>query len=493
LVVSAWVIAATPALAQDVVRVGVTTLPPSLFNPFRYTGLPAQYTWSAVFDGLTTFDESGALKPHLAVSWENVDPVTWIFRLRPDVTFSNGAPFTAEAVVTAVAFLTGPEAQGEAVATMMRFLRSARAIDTHTVEIKTTAPTPMLPRYMTQLYAVEPTTFRKAGLEGFARAPVATGPFVVQRIQPEKVTFTANRTSWRAPKVGALEIRALADQPSRALAVQSRQIDIALQLGPEDVGGIVAAGGRKVAWRDPQVWSYHFVPGRVKATEDVRVREALNLAIDRVSIIDRLLDRSTVPATQPAPPDVYGYNPDLPPIPYDPARARTLLAEAGWPKGFSIVLEATSGSGPNDDLVNLTVAQQLQDIGVQVEIRRVSSNQLIANSFDGKWKGDAFAIAYSFAPTLEALRALDRHSCLNPQAWYCNPGVMPLVQAAQTEFEPGRNLKLRHEIMAFYRKDWASIFMFQQPRFAGTSGRISGLKVINNQISYDEIALQGGS
>lgn len=477
------------AAAEEVVRIGITTLPPSQFNPFRHTGIPAAYTWSAVFEGLTTFDENGELRPHLATSWENITPLKWVVYLRKDVKFSNGVPLTSEAVVNVVNFLKNEAAVTEGVARMMFFLAGARAIDSHTVEIETSVPTPLLPRFLTQLYMIEPKYFRSVGLNAFSKAPIATGPFTVESIQPEKVRLKASKTAWRAPNIDALEIRALADQPSRALAVQARQIDIAMQLGPEEVSAIIENGGKKVIWRDSQVWSYNFIGGRHPALGDVRVREALNIAVDRDTIIKTLLDNATIAATQPAPPNVYGFNPDLQAIPYDPARARKLLAEAGWGKRFKIVLEAVSGSGPNDDAINLTVGQYLSEIGVDVEFRQISSNDIISNSFNGNWKGDAFAIAYSFSPTLEALRALDTHSCLSSNPWYCNQAIMPTIRAAQVEFDPIKNLQLRRDIMAFYRNDWASLFMFQQPRFAGTSGKVTGLKVVNNLISYDEIDL----
>lgn len=481
---------AAPAGAADkTLRVAMTTIPPSHFNPFRYTGIPGSYTWSAVFDGLTAFDDTGALMPHLAVSWQNTGPLTWVFKLREGVTFSNGAPFTADAVVASVEFLASEAAITEGVARMMSFLKSARAINAHTVEITTKVPTPLLPRFVTQLYAVEPATFRRLGITRFARAPVGTGPFMVEDIAPERVLLKAFTGSWRAPKVDRLEIRALADQPTRAVAVEAKQTDIALQLGPEEVAGIVAGGGRKVVWKDAQIWAYNFIGGRHPAVADVRVREALNIAVDRATIIKQLLEGATEPATQPAPSNVFGFNPALPPIPYDPARAKDLLKAAGWEKGFKLVLEATSGSGPSDDSINLIMAQYLGEIGVDVEFRPISSNQIISNSVDGGWKGDGFAIAYSYSPTQDALRALDTHSCLSARPWYCNQAVMPLIKAAQVEFDPAKSLKLRQDIMAFYRNDWASIFMFQQARFAGTSGKVAGLKVVNNQISYDQITL----
>jgi peptide/nickel transport system substrate-binding protein len=477
------------ASAQDTVRLAVTALPPSLFNPYRNTGLPYVYTWGAVFDGLTSIDAGGNVQPALATSWENIDPLTWIFHLRDDVTFSNGRPFTADAVIGAVDFLASDDAIREVVARMMFFLESAKALDDHTVEIKTSVPTPLLPRFLPQFHVVDPDYFREVGLEEFSRAPIATGPFIVEVIRPERVTFRAFKDGWRPPVEERLEILAIPDNATRTLSVSSGRLDVALNMGPEETRTIEAQGGGRVSWRDSAVWAYNFVEGRQPALSDVRVREAINIAVDREAIIAGLLDGATVAATQPAPSTVYGFNPDLPPIPYDPERAKLLLAEAGYADGFEMMVEATAGSSANDSAVNLIVSQYLRAINVDMEVQTVTTNQIIRNVVEGTWKGHAFALHYNFEPTSDVLRALDTHSCLWSKPWYCNQDVMPLVEAAQTEFDPDRNLSLRRDIMAFYRSDWAALFMYQAPRFAALAPGVSGLNVVNNVISFDRISL----
>jgi peptide/nickel transport system substrate-binding protein len=488
-------LAPATAQAETALRVGITALPPSQFNPYANTGLPYVYVWSAVFDGLTFIDDGDAVKPWLATGWRNLDPLTWQFDLRRGVVFSDGSPFTAEAVVAVVKLLTGPAATKEVVARMMAFLKDARAIDSHTVEITTTTPVPLLPRFFTQLHMVPPAHLAKLGLEGFAREPVGTGPFAVTAIGPNRVSLRAHAGSWRKPAVDRLEFLVNAEASARKLAVLSDRLDIAMNLGPEETAGIVAAGGTEVSWRDAAVWSYQFNgskqnPFGLAPFKDIRVREALNLAIDRTAIIDALLGGKTVPATQPAPSGTFGYNPDLPPIPYDPDKARRLLAEAGYPNGFKFVLEATVGSGPSDAAMHQAVAQYLAAVGVEVEIRPISTNQLIRNVVEGGWAGDAFGLFYNHEPTADVLRALDTHSCLWHHAWYCNPATTPLIRAAHAEFDAEKSLKLRREIMAAYRADWAAIFMHQAVRFAGLGPRVSGLRVVNNFILFDQIRLK---
>jgi peptide/nickel transport system substrate-binding protein len=481
--------------AETNLRVGITALPPSLFNPYANTGLPYVYVWSAVFDGLTFIDEQGVVKPWLATSWRNVDPLTWQFDLRRDVMFSDGTPFTANAVVAVTELLTSPAAVKEVVARMMSFLDSARAIDDYTVEIRTKVPTPLLPRFLPQFHIVAPAQLKSLGLEGFARAPIGTGPFMVDRIEANAVTFKAHQTSWRKPTIGRLEFLVNAEASARKLAVLSGRLDIAMNLGPEETAAIVEAGGHEVFWRDAAIWAYHFVgtkdnPFGLAPFKDIRVREALNIAIDRKTIIKALLADHTVAATQPAPEHTYGFNPQLLPIPYDPAKARRLLTEAGYPQGFKFTMEATVGSSASDTLIHQTVAQYFADVGVQMEVRPISTNQLIRNVVEGGWGGDVFGLYYNQEPTADALRALDTHSCLWHHSWYCNPSTTPLITAAHREFDAGRSVNLRQQIMAAYRNDWAAIYMQQAVRFAGLAPKVSGLKVVNNFILFDQIRMQ---
>lgn len=494
LAILALLLLGLPARAEATLRVATTALPPSLFNPYANTGLPYVYTWSAVFDGLTFIDESGQVRPWLATGWRNVDPLTWRFDLRRDVVFSDGSPMTADAAVAVGEYLTSPAASKDVVARMMSFLEGVRATDDHTIEIKTKTPVPLLPRFLVQFYMVQPRQLRTLGIEGFARAPVATGPFAVTRIAANQVDLRAHDTSWRKPTVDRLEILANGDAAARKAAVQSGRVDIAMNLGPEETAGIVASGGKEFFWRDAATWSYQFAgskdnPFGLKPFKDIRVREALNVAIDRRAIIDALLAGRTQPATQPAPPWVYGYAPDLPPIPYDPARAKRLLAVAGYPNGFSFTLEATTGSGPADAAVLQTVAQFLAAVGVKVEVRQITSNQLIRNVVEGGWASDAFGMFYNHEPSIDVLRGLDTHSCAWRHFWYCNPAITPVIGAAQAEFDPARNLKLRQDVMAAYRADWAAIFMYEAVRFAGTRAAVDGLKVVNNVILFDQIRL----
>lgn len=481
------VFSATSAVAQDVLRIGTTALPPTLGNPYRNTGTPHIFTWSATFDGLTRIDRKGTLKPWLAISWEASDELTWLIKLRDDVTFSNGVPFTSDAVVNVIDFLRSDDAVREAVAREFSFVRSARTLDAHTVELTTHTPAPHLPRTLPLLHMVEPGQWKRLGPEDFARAPVGTGPYHPTEFAATRISYEAVPTSWRKPSIPRMEKIAAPEAYARTQAVIAGQMDIALSLGPEEADTIAMAGGRKLSWPTASFWAINFHHGRGTPLDDMRVREALNLAVDRRGLVDGLLAGIPEVATQPASTNTYGYNPDLPPIPHDPDRANQLLNQAGYPDGFKFVVQGVVGSGANDAAMYQKVAQDLAAIGVEMEIRTFPVTQLIRSVMEGEWDGDAFGVTYAAEPTVDVLRPMRNHSCLWVHPWYCDERIMPAINEAMVTFDVERGLSLRHDIMKFYRDQWASLYLYQIVRFAGTRANVRGFEEVHGFVNYEDI------
>ncbi len=469
-------------------RVGVQAIPLTKGNPYRNTFTPNIYTMGAIFDGLTRIDEHGQVQPWLATSWENTGRLSWVIQLRRGVAFSNGVPFNAAAVVAVVDFFRSEQSVPEMVARELNFIVSARAIDEHTVELTTDRPAPLLPRYLPIFYMVEPGQWARLGPTGFAAKPVGTGPFMVDTFKPSKIELSAFAESWRKPQVDRLEILGIPDAASRAQAVQSGALDVAISIGPEEVVAIERTGGRSTSYPGASVWSYNFVDRPGSPFKDRRVRQAVNYAVNRPLLIQALLNGATVPATQPAPRVSFGYNPDLPPIPYDPDTARDLLAQAGYPNGFKFVFQGTVGSSAADGAGYQVVAQDLARIGIHMEIRQMTVPELIRNVIEGGWEGDAFALNYNHEPGIEVLRPLTNHSCLWHHPWYCDERIMPTIHAAMVEFDPERSLQLRREVMAFYRNEYAALFLYESPYFAGLSARVQNLKVVHGFIHFEDIA-----
>jgi peptide/nickel transport system substrate-binding protein len=203
--------------------------------------------------------------------------------------------------------------------------------------------------------------------------------------------------------------------------------------------------------------------------------------------VDVLLNGKPELPTQAATSNTYGFDRSLPPIPYDPDRARDLLADAGYPDGFTFIVQGVIGSGANDAAMYQLVAQDLAAVGVTMEVHTFPVTQLIRSVMEGGWDGDAFGVTFAAEPTLDVLRPMRNHSCLWPHPWYCDQRIMPKINEALVTFDEVRGLELRHDIMKFYRDEWVALYLYQIVRFAGTRANVRGFTEVNGFVAYEDI------
>lgn len=485
--------AAFASAAGQPLRIGVTAMPPSLGSPYRTALTPTIFTTAAIYDALTRFNHDYQLEPWLATGWEAVDAKTWRFTLRKGVTFSNGKPFTADAVVNAVQFLVGgeiPPGPPLGLRVEMPYLAGARAIDDHTVEITTTEPIPLFPRHMTSVQMPEPEAWRALGYEEFARAPVGTGPYKLDQIDATSWSLSAVPTAWHPGKVEKLEIVAIPVSTSRAQGIMSGRLDVALGIGPDETMDIEASGGKSVAWPFPSNYGVSFNFRVDGPFHDVRVRRALNMAVNRQRIIDQLLSGTTVPTGQPAPRVVYGYDPAIKPYPYDPAAARKLLADAGFPNGFTLSMETMIGAAPSDAAIFQQVAADLAAVGVTLQIRTMPVMQFNERVSGGTVDSQTFPTPYMSSPSADVMRGLANHSCLRASSPYCDKSTIPLLKEALQEADPSKALALRHQLARHYHDQAPAIFLFETVMFAGLSDRVTGFHMDGLFLAYHDLGVK---
>ncbi|MDX2144369.1 MAG: ABC transporter substrate-binding protein [Rhodospirillaceae bacterium] len=485
-----WICCVAPAAGAATLRVAVDALPPSMGNPFRSSLAPTVYATGAIFDALTKFDTDAKLQPALAERWENIDPLTWRFHLRAGVRFSNGAPFTSDAVVNAVDYLiNGASASLEGLKRELNILKSARAVDELTVDIVTLEPVPLFPRYASALMIPEPAQWRALGRDGFAKQPVGTGPFKAEAITASRWKLSAYRESWRAPKVDALEILMLPDTATRVQALEAGRVDIALVLGADNIGSVEAAGGRMESGMVSSVYGLTLITTRGGPLADVRVRRAINMGVNRERIVSGLMAGRTTPASQPAARAALGYDPTIPQYPYDPAAAKKLLAEAGYPAGLKFVLDAPLGASAGDTSVFQQVQSDLRAIGVDMQINTLAPTMYLNKIAQTDFDGDAFPIAWPSWPILDVWRAFQIHSCLRPVPWFCDQSLMPKLTAALSEWDEAKAIALRQEVGRAYHEAAPAIFLYELPLFVGLGKNVRTYGMFSNLIAYDKIEL----
>ncbi|MFL2770001.1 MAG: ABC transporter substrate-binding protein [Rhodospirillaceae bacterium] len=486
--------------ASDTLRVGVLGLPAMLGNPFASLNAPTIFTWSATFDSLTYINGDGVLEPWLAKSWRSITPNVWEFKLREDVMFSNGERFTAEAVVNAVDYLKSPEASSGSVGQMLNTIAGARILDDYTVEITTRAPSVLFPREVASLRMVAPEHWRKLGREAFAREPHGTGPFKVVAWEPGVVRMEAFKESWRPPQFEKLEIYAIPEQQQRVQGIISGQLDIILGAIPDLMMELEAAGHTWVRTSGGGTYLFSLIlnpahPAFGPENEpllDVRVRRAMNYAIDRETFIKILLSGTTTAPSQPVTPDAFGFNPDLEPYPYDPERAKALLAEAGYPNGFDLVFEVVPGTSiPNGPAIYQKMAEDLAAIGVRLELKTFALPQYFNAVHTGEFKGQGFMMDFPIAPQMDALRGMRLHSCLWKMPWLCREDDQAKIDAAMAEPDLDLREAMTKDLMRRYHEQAYMLYLYNRVDYYGVRAGLEGFEAPGLFIRYDAIRESG--
>jgi len=493
LIIGLCPLVSNPVLA-DTIRIGRTALPASLGNPFTAAGRPSSGLWIAMFDPLTQFGPDGVLQPALALSWENTTPTTWVFRLRPDVWFHNGEPFNAAAVVATLGFLLGETGTGLFVASELRNVASTRAIDHLTVEFRTRLPDPILPKRVSIVYIVEPKALAKAGLDGFAAKPVGTGPFQLADWghTTRRTTFQAFEKSWRKPKTERLEMIWLPDVSTRLQALLSGHLDIMEGFSPDDADALAGRAYRHYSMPAPQVMSLALrnVRDDDSPLKDKRVRQALNYAVNRQQIAEIIGHGRVEAASQGTVAGVVGYNSDLKPYPYDPGKAKALLAEAGYPDGFSLRVDVITGFVVSDSLVYQTAAQHLAKIGVDVELRSVPFATWLGRFVRNDW-GDADGFSWAWTALFyDTIRPLTRFSCAREKPFFCEPALMEAQRDAAREMDPIKREQKLMQLMAELKELAPALWLTTVTHDYAIHDRVQGFKAGPMGILYDRIALR---
>ena len=482
-------VSGVPAGAQSVVRIGMTAadIPRTLGQPDQgFEG--NRFTGNTMYEGLTTWDLSSADKasvviPGLATEW-NVAPddkTKWIFKLRPGVKFHDGSDFNADAVVWNVEKVLKQDAlhfdpsQVGVTASRMPNLRSARKIDDMTVELTTASPDALLPINLTNLFMASPAHWKKLydavpanvtdpkerakqAWDAFARNASGTGPWKMDRFVPrERLELVKNAGYWdgkRVPKVDRLVLLPMPEPNARTAALLSGQVDWVENPAPDALPQIKQRGFAIYQNEQPHVWPWQFSRIEGSPWNDLRVRKAANLCVDRNAMKDGLLGGLMVSATgtfEPGHP--WRGNPKFQ-IKYDPNEARKLMTAAGFSKDKRLKVKTqTSASGSGQMLpvpMNEFVQQSLAECFFDVELDVIEWNTLFTNwrkgAKDESARG-AHATNVTYAamdPFFAMIRFLDSKLAppvSNNWGFINDPEFDKLVAAVRTAFDPAERDK----------------------------------------------------
>lgn len=320
-----------------------------------------------LYEPLIVRNAEGKLEPRLAVSWEPIDETTWEFKLREGVTFHNGEPFNAEAVKYTVEKYLDPEVAAPA-AFFFTMIESVEVVDDYTVRIHTKEPFGALLANLPMLNIMPP----KAGEETDLNVnPIGTGPFkFVMWKKGDRFEMEANKDYWGgSPKLERVVFRPIIEASTRVAALLTGEADVVYTVPVEELSTVQADPNVDVIVV-PGVDTVNITMGGKNAPwNDKRVRLAIWYGIDIKTIVDTVVGDAGELAESFTAPLVFGYNDELPFREYDPEKAKELLAEAGYPDGFSADFVTPAGFYPKGEEVAEAVAEYLKEIGVEVQVK----------------------------------------------------------------------------------------------------------------------------
>lgn len=386
LVVSA-IVTADAALAQNV-TIALGSEPTTLDPQIREDGGERAVN-DNIYETLMARTPQGDLEPGLAADTPTLlDPQTWQVKLRSGIRFHNGEPFNADAVVFSIKRIIDPQFNSEQIS-FFETIADAVKVDDLTVKIITKGPDPIL---LSRLYWMKmiPPTYAKG--KKIATAPVGTGPYqFVEWNRGQTIRLKVNADYWSdKPAVQEVTYRFVGEPGTRLAGLMAGEFDVITNLLPEFTDQVPQA--IHVLGLEHPIIILNADGG---PTKDVRVRQALNYAVDKDALAEGLFEGyAKIAQGQLLSPSFFGFNKAVGPYPYDPAKARALLKEAGA-AGATVELIGTAGRWLKDRELIEAVAAYWQAVGIKPQVRIFEFTEYLNRLFDRKTRGDAIFVASS--------------------------------------------------------------------------------------------------
>ncbi len=494
-----------PASAQEGnLTIALPTFSDQTMTPWAGSGQRKTYL-DLVYEYLVYLDDEGNAVPGLAESWEmSEDGKTWTFTIREGVPFSGGhGDVTAEDVAYSIERLIGEDSRAGPASTMRRIIESVETPDDRTVVVNLSAPDFMLDAgyfgESQQLGIVSKSYVESLGENEATAAPVGTGPYVLEsQEEGSSITMTLRDDleggHWRAsPEFATVTFQLVPEEAARVAMLRTGEADIA-PVSFDSIPGLRDAGIDIVSAE--QSWSpvirlggmVQTDPARYNADNpwsDVRVRQAMNYAVDKQTIIDELFAGEGTVANGDTPVREWA---SVEPYPYDPARAQELLAEAGYADGFPITLKTfTTTPGAELPLMAEAVALYWADIGLDVTIEPVDWPSLRSEWTEGQnldyvWTHRGFP----FANPANGIEAGFTDQSLF--AAYTSEELEGMIEELNVETDPAARDALITEIGQYLRDDAAAVFMVLANEPYGVGPAVSDWEITTSYVyNFDAV------
>ena len=439
---------------------------------------------SHLYDPLVDYDADLTKKPGLAESWTILeDGVTWEFKLRQGVKFSNGNDFNADDVVFSFErILNDPTLE---MGVYLMRLQEVKKVDDYTVQLVTKIPYPVFAGSLVHIMMLDKETCEGLTSEEIAANPVGTGRYrLEEHVKESYIKLVRNDDYWgELPEAETVEFRVIANAATRTTALINGEVDFISNV--MDVDRLKSDANIQVVTNPSLSCSYmgfdllneHGSAG----TDDpnpllnVKVRQAIYHAIDIQTIIDTVMNGYATVANSYMPSICVGYNPDAERPAYDPELAKQLLAEAGYPDGFYLRIDARSDSDMNADQVSQAIASYLEKVGITTEVNllprasfyeKVDAENLQSSFFMAGWgdgSGEGMVIFNDMLYTYNGKPGMGEGN----KGHYSNPEVDALLDEASVEADQDKRAALVEQVDQIARDEAAYVPLFFKDNIFG--------------------------
>lgn len=451
-----------------------------------------------MFETLVTRDPDMRYRPRLAESWKIVSPTVWQFRLRQGVKFHDGEPFNAQAVKYTIGRLYDPAIKAPSFLKGFVKLDRVDIVNDYTVNIVTKEPAPLMLEWFVYFYMMAPKYYGGLTPAQAALRPIGTGPYVFKEwVHDDHLTVTANPNYWGTkPSIQTIVWRPVPEAGTRIADLLSGAADIIVNVSPDQLNRInsstVAAvktveGGRDI-----------FIGMRTDRPQfkDPRVRQAMNYAVDVDAILKALLNgRGRRMATL-----VNAYaNPAIKPYAYDPAKAKALLAEAGWKlengvltkdgQPFSVTLDTPVGRYIRDKELAEATASYLQQAGARIKVNPLAWPVYAKKMFEDVNPAEMYLLGLgSSFDGQDEIRYLEKDFGYNPTFWN-NTDFEKGYHDLNLTVDPKQRTEILYRLQQIAHDDPPIIYLYKQTDYYGVSKRLSWTPRRDELIILDQASL----
>ena len=403
----ATLLLAAGAARADEVKIGIYS-EPSAMDPHYHNLGPNNSFSSNIYDALIIQDENQNLTPGLAVSWEPVSDLVWEFKLRKGVKFHDGSDFNADDVMFTSERAPNVPNSPSSFGTYLKG-KTFSKVDDFTIRVTTERPYPLMPVDLSTVSIISSDVGTDVKTADFNAGPamVGTGPYkFVEWLPSDRIVLVKNENYWgEKAAFDKVTMKPIKSNPTRVAALLSGDVDMIDSVPTADIetlkktDGVTLASGisNRVIYLHMDRFRDNspFITGTdgKNPLKDLRVRQAISMAINRDAIVSRVMEGIAIPAGQLLPPGFFGTSDKLKPQAYNPKRAKELLAEAGYPNGFGLTIHGPNDRYINDAKIAQAIGQMLTRVGIKTQVETMPKSVYFRSASRGGPNGEP---KYSF-------------------------------------------------------------------------------------------------